>query len=327
MDLQDPSVLTHNATYTWEPNQTNHLHHANTALQVTPGQTHLTCEMLYRYCSMIFIIPNHRRWALFPLRQNGSTSRHMLRGDSPNPVHPGNYIVLDYQYQGPITVQLTSECAPRRVTTQDQSDRSQGRSERELLQSRLRSSVCARDTVCAITNNGPAYPDPNKPYEGLEACHIFPTSQLAEWNRNNYRRYITDTSPANQIGQSGLYSPQNALLLSPEEHRAFDQFKLGVDPDDGYKIIVFGPDPKKTGGKRLRRSARCGTNPNDRVSADLLRWHLRMCVYRNMKANAEPRSLWKEDLGSDDIGQILEQPDAAERMEVELFTRLGELVA
>lgn len=54
---------------------------------------------------------------------------------------------------------------------------------------------------------------------------------------------------------------------------------------------------------------------------------MRMCVYRNMNANAEPRPLWEEDLGSDDIGQFLEQPDAAERMEVELFTRLGELVA
>lgn len=52
-----------------------------------------------------------------------------------------------------------------------------------------------------------------------------------------------------------------------------------------------------------------------------------MCVYRNMKANAEPLPVWEEDLGGDDIGQILEQPDAAERMEVELFTRLGGLVA
>lgn len=52
-----------------------------------------------------------------------------------------------------------------------------------------------------------------------------------------------------------------------------------------------------------------------------------MCVYANMKANAEPDVDWEEDLGSDNMGQILEQPDAAERMEVELFTRLGGLVA
>jgi len=46
-----------------------------------------------------------------------------------------------------------------------------------------------------------------------------------------------------------------------------------------------------------------------------------------MKANADPGPVWEEDLGSDDMGQTLEQPDAGERMEGELFTRLGELVA
>lgn len=52
-----------------------------------------------------------------------------------------------------------------------------------------------------------------------------------------------------------------------------------------------------------------------------------MCVYRNLKANADIQAAWEDDLGSDDVGQILEQPDAGHRMEVELFTRLGERVA
>lgn len=52
-----------------------------------------------------------------------------------------------------------------------------------------------------------------------------------------------------------------------------------------------------------------------------------MCVYRNMKANADIRPVWHGDLGGDDMGEILEQPDAGHRMEVELFTRLGEQVA
>lgn len=78
------------------------------------------------------------------------------------------------------------------------------------------------------------------------------------------------------------------------------------------------------GGTRLRDSARSGTQ---RVSPDLLRWHLRMCLYNRFKANAEPRPMWEEDLEEDPIGSILMQPDAAGRMEVELFTRLGGLVA
>lgn len=90
---------------------------------------------------------------------------------------------------------------------------------------------------------------------------------------------------------------------------------------------MFRDDERGLARGYLRNSAIVGTNPNNRVSPDLLRWHLRMCVYKNMKANASPASWWEEDLGADDIGQILEQPDAAERMETELFTRLGGMVA
>lgn len=50
-------------------------------------------------------------------------------------------------------------------------------------------------------------------------------------------------------------------------------------------------------------------------------------MYRNMKANAEPQEYWEADLGQDDMGDILHQPDAAERMEVELFNRLGGLMS
>jgi hypothetical protein len=72
---------------------------------------------------------------------------------------------------------------------------------------------------------------PDRKYRGLEAAHVFPVSQLAQWNRNHYRRYITDISPAVDIGDSGLYSPQNGLLLSKNAHDVFDDFLLGVDPD------------------------------------------------------------------------------------------------
>ncbi|CAG7970581.1 unnamed protein product [Penicillium salamii] len=170
--------------------------------------------------------------------------------------------------------------------------------------------------------------DAEDPFSGIEGCHIFPTSMIEDWNRNNHKRnWITDDSPANEIGESGIYSQQNGLLLNKLVHHHFDDFKIGIDPDAGFKIIIFRGDNNKLGGKCLKDSARYGTNPRNRVCAHLLRWHLRMCVYRNMKANADFRTVWEDDLGSDDIGQILEQPDAGHRMEVELFTRLGERVA
>jgi hypothetical protein len=46
-----------------------------------------------------------------------------------------------------------------------------------------------------------------------------------------------------------------------------------------------------------------------------------------MKANAEPQPNWEKLIGSNTMGRILEQPDAAARMEVELFTRLGDMLA
>ncbi|KAJ5174884.1 uncharacterized protein N7482_000761 [Penicillium canariense] len=245
----------------------------------------------------------------------------MLREDRQTLVSPGNYIVRDHEDQTPITVQLTTKKAPRRVTTKDQSSGSLGQT------TLFRRTIRARDTICAISKGSAMVTKSDKPYRGLTASHIFPTSQLEEWNRHNYRLYITDPSPATEIGQSGLYSPQNGLLLSTTVHEDFDAFLVGVDPDADYKIIIFGGDPTGLGGARLKDSARNGTNPNNRVSAELLRWHLRMCVYSNMKANADPGPEWEEDLGSDDMGQILEQPDAGERMEVELFTRLGPRVA
>ena len=55
----------------------------------------------------------------------------------------------------------------------------------------------------------------------------------------------------------------------------------------------------------------------------LLRWHFRQAVFANMRGAGEP---WFEDdfpPGSDIMGQILRGPKAAERMEFELFGRLG----
>ncbi|KAJ6040766.1 hypothetical protein N7444_009671 [Penicillium canescens] len=59
-------------------------------------------------------------------------------------------------------------------------------------------------------------------------------------------------------------------------------------------IIVFAEDANSLGGTRLRGSARDGTHQNNRVSANLLRWHLRICIYHNIKANAEPEPRWKK---------------------------------
>lgn len=65
-------------------------------------------------------------------------------------------------------------------------------------------------------------------------------------------------------------------------------------------------------------------NPNnpDRVADDLLRWHFRQSVLANMKEAGEP--IFEHDFppGTDMVKEILQGPVPAERMELELFSRL-----
>ncbi|KAJ5594222.1 uncharacterized protein N7459_000430 [Penicillium hispanicum] len=279
--------------------------------------------MLYRYCAMI-ILHSGRAWSMFDLHDNGAHGTALGACDE-TLVEPGNYIILDQGGQ-PITIELTTENPPRRVCTQDYHTRSEWQSERDQLQRHFRNSLRARDGQCAIT--GPSIiMSRDEPFTAMDAVHIFPTSLIQEWNQTGYRDWITDTSPASSIGESRLCSPQNGLLLSRTMHGYFVHFKLGVDPDADYKIIIFEGDNAGLGGTRLKDSARYGTSPDNRVSAQALRWHLKMCVYNVFRANSESGTVWEEDLGSDDMGEILEQPDAADRMEVELSTRLGAQMA
>lgn len=58
---------------------------------------------------------------------------------------------------------------------------------------------------------------------------------------------------------------------------------------------------------------------------ELLDWHFEQAVLTNMKGRGEP--VFEHDFppGSDMVGEILRGPKAPERMEFELFTRLGHL--
>lgn len=39
-----------------------------------------------------------------------------------------------------------------------------------------------------------------------------------------------------------INSPKNGFLLSKVVHRLFNQYLLSVNPDDGFKVVVFGRD-------------------------------------------------------------------------------------
>ena len=56
-------------------------------------------------------------------------------------------------------------------------------------------------------------------------------SRVSELVAQNYRRWITDDNNAGRIGETGLYSLQNGLLLTANMHRTWDSFGVAVDPD------------------------------------------------------------------------------------------------
>jgi hypothetical protein len=100
----------------------------------------------------------------------------------------------------------------------------------DFLQQRyFRDGLRQRDRTCAISGLDVRLRDES--FHGLEAAHIYPVSRVSEWEANNYRRWISDTSDDRRIGTTGLYSLQNGLLLVNLLHQTWDSFGVAVDPD------------------------------------------------------------------------------------------------
>lgn len=72
---------------------------------------------------------------------------------------------------------------------------------------------------------------------------------------------------------------------------------------------------------RIHQQCRNPADPN-RVSDNVLRWHFRQSILRNMRGAGEPS--WEHDFppGSDMLREILEGPFPIERFEMELSARL-----
>ncbi|OCK96716.1 uncharacterized protein K441DRAFT_38750 [Cenococcum geophilum 1.58] len=103
-------------------------------------------------------------------------------------------------------------------------------------------------------------------------------------------------------------------------HQLFDIYDFSINPDDNYKIMFFMPNYCGFAGKHLDQ--RFLNNPQ-RPLDQLLRWHFRQAVLANMRGAGEPIFEHGFPPGSDVVGDILYGPKAAERMEFELFSRLG----
>ncbi|PGG99265.1 hypothetical protein AJ79_08602 [Helicocarpus griseus UAMH5409] len=266
----------------------------------------ITTANFYDMCSIFlqFNVDNPQ-WAIFSLQPYGSNGVKMPRYPAPLPNYP-------YADQTPIVVTYTQRSSLRRVPSRSPST------------PRLTSQIRAREGGrCAVSNYGDI---------GLEAAHIFPVAGESIWNAmNRGGDWITDscTPSANKIGGNGIWSPQNGLLLTSSLRMVFGLYKFAINPYNNYKITFFTEEKTALNldGRRLRNSV---INPtkidgNDRVSDHALRWHFEQGVLKFMRGEApEQWPDWEYDFaGGDEIGEIMEGPEPGERMELELFTRLG----
>jgi len=126
-----------------------------------------------------------------------------------------------------------------------------------------------------------------------------------------------------------MNSIQQGFLCLATEHKLFDDYQIGVNPDDEYRITDFGAsNPNATPDGRQFYVA--DVEEHFRPSDDLLRDHYRQCVLTCMKAAAGPVHLrWFDpDINLGPGGFNLEEgswwsgPDGKEQMEVELAARL-----
>ncbi|CUS08064.1 unnamed protein product, partial [Tuber aestivum] len=125
----------------------------------------------------------------------------------------------------------------------------------------FRHRISNRDRKCLIS--GLVNPESNiqsLDWSGYEAAHIFPLEHESHWVQFNYSRWMTDMHDA--AGSSKINSSQNGLLLQSDLHNVFDLYLLSVNPDDGYKVVVFTTDRLGLDGRILDPVCRSPTNPH-----------------------------------------------------------------
>ncbi|KAK9247048.1 hypothetical protein V1506DRAFT_104241 [Lipomyces tetrasporus] len=223
-----------------------------------------------------------------------------------NSLNPGHYDIRPYSRKD--TIFLTQEACITRVLSRTITGRDES----------FRRHVRERDGKCVIsgTANVQAFRDR---WTGFHAAHVVPLSSEQYFLQKGLSECITNKADEHD---TGINSCQNGLLMQSNIHEAFDDFGFSVNPDNGYKITSFDGNSFGIDGRILDPICRDPTDERS-VRDELLRWHFRQAVLANMRGAGEPSFEMDFPPGSDMMGEILGGPNAARRMEAELFSRLN----
>ena len=201
----------------------------------------------------------------------------------------------------------------------------------DIFRERLR----LRDSGCVISGKRNRLADDGI-WAGFKAAHVWPLHKGQEWINQGIYRWITDADPLDPDHGALMNSPQNGMILDAALHALFDKYLIGIDPDvrtcpliakwlakffqDGYKVIVFAADSNSIAGRYLSPSVR--QNGLHGVRNTLLRWHLRQCVFANMRGAGEP--VWDyDDTSGDVVGRLLREDTGGYKLGEEIATRLA----
>ncbi|KIL58847.1 hypothetical protein M378DRAFT_170124 [Amanita muscaria Koide BX008] len=214
----------------------------------------------------------YEEWALYPCKfdNNRVADGAALDSSSADELQPGRYVIrTSPPNTGQLLVQLTTDVPRTRAYSCHTPDNSN-----------FVTRVRARDQRCCITGRLVAADD----YTGFEVSHIFPLSETDIWNSLNYKRFIEDDQV---LPGFEMNSVQQGFLCWSGEHRMFDDYSIGVNPDDNYRIYDFVVrDPSYSPhGKTFYRNL--DEQPRYLPSPDLLRDHFRQCILRHVKGAGE----------------------------------------
>jgi len=239
-----------------------------------------------------------------PVRVKARITGHVVTGSDLS-LAAGDYEIY---CDGPI--QVSNEAWAQRLITHNASGK----------EGRFRDKIRARDKKCVISGlQVPEIHIQSDNWAPFQAAHIFPLEHESYWIQYDLGRWVTDLVSATK--SSNIDSAQNGMLLTSDVHLKFDQYLISVNPDDGYKVVVFDFDLHGFDGRVLDPVCRNPADPH-RVPDQLLRWHYRQSVLANMRGAGEPIFEYDYSPGTDMVGSILAGPYGKERFELEMAARL-----
>ncbi|KFY28495.1 hypothetical protein V493_02909 [Pseudogymnoascus sp. VKM F-4281 (FW-2241)] len=150
-----------------------------------------------------------------PLAQHGPAI--IMQGNN-NQIETGFYVILS---PDGAVVNIP-------INTQDPRPRAVTRTSSSKLDPHIktfRNRVRERDGRCVITGEKPL---DDVDFVRLEAAHIFPLADLDMWKEESWQIQITDDK---YVGESGINSIQNKILLRSDVHQLFDTYRLAINPD------------------------------------------------------------------------------------------------